>query len=523
MTLQIVNQTKHFIVRYDDSVGAAALAVANAVLRICEGDLLTLSVYMPYSRGGAGDPFVDPPIDVQIVNDPLNGPGFGEANNNGQFPGHQSRIRINPFSAANVQITDDFAGFLFVAEMSELLMGFYGWDGGSSQGEALSRVMAEDLHPASSFNFVNTWLSWPRPRPDWISRNEPASGPVVRGDFDPIAYGCGIIFIYYLRYQLNISYDRICMAGGSLLSDRYQKLTGATDDPADVVNKLLDHHFGTGRLNLVGNNPFPLFDGADRKVSLSFSRPISKNFLLPDSGVAHVRPFFTCPVADYPYTEYGSNVSQSITAATIGIGIPTFQWRVNGQLLSPPNGFGESVTSSVDIPDPQNPEHPSHQQKTFTFDYKISSSFDASGGSSTLTITSRSLDGDYRLDLEVDADETAVPTGPVTEKPSIQIGPTRTIVYGGTYDADRKRCEEAFKKAVGEKLRFVQDALSRIHNLPDPPPGYLVDILESANLIREELARLGQSDHTMANRLAHYVSIKLGVPARLFLIGARGN
>jgi hypothetical protein len=100
---------------------------------------------------------------------------------------------------------------------------------------------------------------------------------------------------------------------------------------------------------------------------------------------------------------------------------------------------------------------------------------------------------------------------------------TRTVVYGGTYDADRKKCEEAFKKAVGGRLRVVQDALSRVHNAPNPPPGYLVDILESANLIREELARLGESDHVMANRLAHYVSIQLGVPARLFLKGAREN
>jgi hypothetical protein len=210
MALQIVGQTTHFIVRYDDAVGAPALAVAHAVLNICETDLRTLSQYMPYMRGGGGDPFIapHPTIDIQIVNDPLNEPGFGGASNNGFSIGRQSNIRINPFSAVNKQISDDYAGFLFVAEMAEILMGFYGWDAGSSQGEALSRVMAEELHSASTANFVNTWLGWSRPRPDWITRSEPASGPFIRGDLDPVAYGCGIIFIYFLRYQLTFPTTR---------------------------------------------------------------------------------------------------------------------------------------------------------------------------------------------------------------------------------------------------------------------------------------------------------------------------
>jgi hypothetical protein len=218
MALQIAGQTTHFIVRYDDAVSAPplavaksvpALAVANSVLRQCEADLLRLSFYMPYRRGGGGDPFTHPPIDIQIVNNPLGGPGFSSADNNGYSPDRQSLIRINPFSAPGVTISDDQAGFLFVAEMAELIMGFYAWDAGSSQGEALSRVMAEELHPSSTSNWVNLWLNWPRPRPDWITKNEPPDGAFMRGDVDQIAFGCGMIFIYFLRYQLGFAYDQI--------------------------------------------------------------------------------------------------------------------------------------------------------------------------------------------------------------------------------------------------------------------------------------------------------------------------
>ena len=48
MALQIAGQTQHFVVRFDDSIGPAAPAVANAVKNICEVDLLKLTaLFMP--------------------------------------------------------------------------------------------------------------------------------------------------------------------------------------------------------------------------------------------------------------------------------------------------------------------------------------------------------------------------------------------------------------------------------------------------------------------------------------------
>jgi hypothetical protein len=371
---------------------------------------------------------------------------------------------------------------------------------------------------------VNAWLGWPRPRPDWISKNEPAdNGIFQRGDLDPIAYGGGIIFIYFLRYQLGYSYDQICsMAGGPLLSDRYRGLTGATDDPAARVSALLDKHFGTGAINLVGNNPFPLYEGADRKVILAFSKASAISFLLPlERGHAHVKPFFNCPPADYPYSEQGSNVTQTITATALGIGFPAFSWRVNGKLLPGGSQLG-AVSAAVDVPDPQNPDRPSHQTRTFTFDYTISRSFTASGGSSSLTITSRGLDGTYQFGIEADGDETAAPQGAVTASASLSMK-TRAVVYGGGYQTDRDNCAHSFEKNVVGRVRVVQDVLSRVHNLPDPSPGYLTAVIEAFETIREELARIAESDHASATKIAEYVAVKIGVPAHLFVKGARGT
>ena len=525
MALQTVGQTTHFLVRYEDTLGAAALNVANAVFAVCEADLQKLSFYMPYQAGGAGDPFIQRKILVQIVAVP-GGPGFASADNNGFFPGNLSRIRINPFAAPGVAISNDYAGFVFVAEMAEILMGFYGWDAGSSQGEALSRIMAEVLHPASTQDFVSTWLSIGRPRPDWISHNALSllDSPFGRGDLNVIAYGCGIIFIYFLHSQLGFSFHEICTSGGTLLSDRYRRLTHATDDPSTRVGDLLDRHFGTGAITGVPNNPFPLYEGDARILELSFGKPTAKSQRLFNSGHAHIKPFFTCPAADYPYAEYGLSVARTITATAVGLGAPQFGWRVNGKKLVASSQTNVTVISPVNVPDPQNPGQPLAQTQDLTFDYKIDNSL-ASSGQSSLTLTSHSFGGDYQLQIQAEADESAVPTKPVTTQQSLTIS-TRQIVYGGTYAADRERCEAEFLKSLGKYLRPMQDSidlLNKMHNLPDPPPDAFGRTLEAVAQIRDRLSGLTATKPEIATQIAHYAASKVGVPAHVFLQSARGD
>src|SRR5581483_7010814 len=121
--------TDHFIVNYDDSLGANGPILADAVLGTCERDYVQLQGYF----GGitpAGLPFV-----INIV------PGNGGSS-------HAS-------CTATTLTCDAFSGndsnlvrMLVVAEEDEVYMGDQnaGWDCGASNGEALSRVLATQLY-----------------------------------------------------------------------------------------------------------------------------------------------------------------------------------------------------------------------------------------------------------------------------------------------------------------------------------------------------------------------------------------
>ena len=160
MAIQEVGRTNHFIVQYDDVV-ASGQQRAQAVLASCENDLFGLTLYMPTHTGGLGDPFAPQRVIIQVVDQPADTPANqwpqrGGARNTGYSPGHVSYIRINPVSPSGSPITDDFARFLFVAEMAEQIMGFYGWNLAHSQGEALSRILAELFYPASAYDAASS-------------------------------------------------------------------------------------------------------------------------------------------------------------------------------------------------------------------------------------------------------------------------------------------------------------------------------------------------------------------------------
>src|SRR4051812_9206999 len=144
MKMQDAGETTHFVVRYDQTIAAHAASRAQAVLATCERDLAEVASYLPYVEGVGQDPYVgDHRIAVQVV-DLVN--NRGGANNSHIGTVHPFyTINIGAINGAGGEISDDFARFLFVAELAEVLMVANGWKPAASSGEALSRVMAEQL------------------------------------------------------------------------------------------------------------------------------------------------------------------------------------------------------------------------------------------------------------------------------------------------------------------------------------------------------------------------------------------
>jgi hypothetical protein len=218
------------------------------------------------------------------------GPGFGPSNrvivtlnktirgaSNSGYSTANSQMTVN----VNLGGTQDSVQSLFVAEMIEILMSFPGswkWAAGDSGGEGLSRVAADLLHPASapktSDNNVNAWLaSDPTQdttaavadsqfRKDWVAVNFTGgplkAGGAVAGDQDSYSFGCSMLFINYLRDQLDFSMNQIVQNGEGTLEGTYKALSHASVSGFSQFKRLLDVHFPGPGHKVNSDNPFPL-------------------------------------------------------------------------------------------------------------------------------------------------------------------------------------------------------------------------------------------------------------------------
>ena len=156
-------------------------------------------------------------------------------------------------------INNSFILQLLIAEGDEVFQAAFGhgWNCGASNGEGLSRVLANDLYPGvEPLNFVSsaTWLDAPG-RPDWINNTEGT-------DRDYVSIGCSVLFLNWMRFQLGYSWSQIIAAGDNTLAKTYQNLTGQTDGFA-LFMALMDRTYPRGTPSgLTTDNPFPLQDVA---------------------------------------------------------------------------------------------------------------------------------------------------------------------------------------------------------------------------------------------------------------------
>jgi hypothetical protein len=119
---------------------------------------------------------------------------------------------------------------LYVAELSEAFMGAQGggWDCGGSNGEGLSRFLAEAETPWGTLSAFTTAPKWAAGGfADWVSRTEST-------DRDAVSTGCAVAYIDWMR-KLGFSTAQIVQAAGTTLAKNYKTLTGKSTGAADLV------------------------------------------------------------------------------------------------------------------------------------------------------------------------------------------------------------------------------------------------------------------------------------------------
>jgi hypothetical protein len=121
---------------------------------------------------------------------------------------------------------------LVVAELTECFMGEQnkGWDCGGSNGEALSRFLAElqSGGPTGALAGFATGPAWDQAgRPNWINATEPT-------DQDAVSIGCGIVYLYWMVSK-GYTPTQITQAGcpDGTLDSNYAALTGGANAWSD--------------------------------------------------------------------------------------------------------------------------------------------------------------------------------------------------------------------------------------------------------------------------------------------------
>src|SRR5579859_2305397 len=224
--------TQHFGIYYVPSLGADGMTIAAAINARCEADFSTLAEYF----GVVVSHF-------NVVIAPLSASHDGTG---GAF--HLSCDSADLYCDAKLNpVAPQFTQALVVAEAVEVFEAKQngGWGCGASNGEGLSRVLAEELYPGVLDDFATapTWLNGQRE--DWVNLT-------ATTDRSPKANGCAVLFLFWLRYVQNFSWAQICQAPADTLAGTYYKLTGR----ADAFGRFKSDVERLGNAPFRGDNPF---------------------------------------------------------------------------------------------------------------------------------------------------------------------------------------------------------------------------------------------------------------------------
>jgi hypothetical protein len=233
--------TEHFVVYYETALGSAGAEVAGQVLGKVEADYARLSELF----GGVtlAQPFN---VVIAVINGARDGTGGAYhkgCNDQTLYVG----VKLEP------QIDSDRSSFFVVTQAVDVFAAAQGKHAecGSSYGGARKRALAAELYPKEITEFATAkyWLDGARA--DFVSVNDET-------DMNSESIGCAVLFLNYLRTQLNIPWERILQAGGATLAETYANL-GLGSDAFAKFRALVDRHFAPGKPSAVTtDNPFPL-------------------------------------------------------------------------------------------------------------------------------------------------------------------------------------------------------------------------------------------------------------------------
>jgi hypothetical protein len=470
-----LTETENFQIYYDENA-PHGLERAQAIAGVCEDDKAQLDVLFSCqyrsSLVNAGPLWATPGFDKTVVN-VLAASANAGARNWGYSPWGGEVIDVydsfEPAASATppnaTQIRREQARFLFVAELAEIYMGFtgYGWRAAASNGEALSIMVATRLHPLGYYGVpygprVTNWLTSPQRNSaaaDWISNTEATDKNIV-------SYGCGLLFLYYLKSQLGYFLQDIIKAGGPTLAATFATLTGKPAGQAITdFRALLDLHVPAGP----GPQPpkddiFPLLSDSDRVVSAYDSSQVVSSWPLPGVRSATLKPG-NCPPKPYDYTTADQVVEIDVSASGFGFGSPRFQWSIGGVPIPT-----DQPTVSITVPAKLTSTAPGeHQAVAITV--PIQANVTTLGwNDSRLAFRNDTCPGIFEVDVTVTVDEIAAALdAPTTQVLTLSVE-AQSFTLGDDFRRDFARCSPKVVNAVTEAMRQIKRG--RIIIKPDP-------------------------------------------------------
>ncbi len=484
-------------------------ARARAIAGTCEADLARLEDLFNtnFHVGGRNEHGVW----VRVMPDPT--PGRGGAQNRGWEEGDDNSSVItvegtfipSGLSPDNSFVFDSTPRMLFVAELAELLMDFtgYGWDRKASNGEALSVVLATELYPAGYYRTgrgprVNPWLTSTPPRPDYVSNTEDT-------DQNWVSFGCGILFINYLRYQLGIPLDDLVPAGGSTLAETYARVKKKSGSGAfKEFDALIERHMPTATRGMLGSNVaqrdniFPLYDPPARSISLQVgdsivsrptpAKPSDPRFRRTVPKTVVLKPGFACPEKRYAY--WFEDQVREVEAVAVGRGFlrAAFEWAVNGVEL-PKHGPPQAYAA---IPGDRYVEQPDGKPKKTGSGAEITYIIADGWNRSVLRIRNIDFIGNCPLEVVVRANEKAV-NDRITRQTNSWELVTIEMTIEDAYYQDGRRCNPTFE-ALDRDLEALGHEIFIAKTLPDPPHDTVfMRILTAAERVNEQAVKAAQS------------------------------